>query len=111
MANAVFGYQFTPGDVTTLDYFHPSLTGQARLAALTWSRAGGANRRIAAANANSRRHHGDVLHAPTSRIGEVGTPAKIPERQDLATTVRAGQDRQRNANRIGLVFAGCRGGK
>jgi lysophospholipase L1-like esterase len=36
--NAAFGYQFTPGDVSTLDYFHPSLTGQARLAALTWSR-------------------------------------------------------------------------
>ena len=34
MVNAVFGYQFTPGDVTTLDYFHPSPTGQARLAAL-----------------------------------------------------------------------------
>jgi lysophospholipase L1-like esterase len=35
--NAVFGYQFTPNDVSTLDYFHPSLTGQSRLAALTWS--------------------------------------------------------------------------
>jgi lysophospholipase L1-like esterase len=36
--NAVFGYHFSRGDVTTLDYFHPSLTGQSRLAALTWSR-------------------------------------------------------------------------
>jgi lysophospholipase L1-like esterase len=36
--NAVFDYQFTPGDVTSLDYFHPSLAGQSRLAALTWSR-------------------------------------------------------------------------
>jgi lysophospholipase L1-like esterase len=35
--NAVFGYQFSRSDVTTLDYFHPSLTGQSRLAALTWS--------------------------------------------------------------------------
>ena len=36
--HAVFGYQFSRSDVTTLDYFHPSLTGQSRLAALTWSR-------------------------------------------------------------------------
>jgi lysophospholipase L1-like esterase len=36
--NAVFEYQFTRSDVTTLDYFHPNLTGQSRLAALTWSR-------------------------------------------------------------------------
>jgi lysophospholipase L1-like esterase len=35
---AVFGYQFGRGDVSTLDYFHPSLTGQARLAAITWAR-------------------------------------------------------------------------
>ena len=33
--NADFGYQFSRSDVTTLDYFHPSLTGQSRLAALT----------------------------------------------------------------------------
>jgi lysophospholipase L1-like esterase len=36
--NAVFCYQFSRSDVTTLDYFHPSLTGQSRLAALTWTR-------------------------------------------------------------------------
>jgi lysophospholipase L1-like esterase len=36
--NAVFDYQFNSGDVTTLDYFHPSLAGQSRLATLTWSR-------------------------------------------------------------------------
>ena len=35
--NAVSGYQFTPNDVSTLDYFHPSVTGQSRLASLTWS--------------------------------------------------------------------------
>lgn len=35
--NAVFGYQFTPNDVSTLDYFHPSVTGQSRLASLTGS--------------------------------------------------------------------------
>jgi lysophospholipase L1-like esterase len=36
--NAVFGYQFTRSDVSTLDFFHPSLTGQAVLANLTWSK-------------------------------------------------------------------------
>jgi len=36
--DAVFGYQFSRADVSQLDYFHPSLTGQARLAAVTWSR-------------------------------------------------------------------------
>jgi lysophospholipase L1-like esterase len=36
-ANAVFNYQFSPGDVSTLDYFHPSLAGQSHLATLTWS--------------------------------------------------------------------------
>jgi lysophospholipase L1-like esterase len=35
--NAVFGYQFSRGDVSTLDYFHPSLSGQGRLAGLTWT--------------------------------------------------------------------------
>ena len=35
--NAVFGYQFTPNDVSTLDYFHPSLRGQAALADITWA--------------------------------------------------------------------------
>jgi lysophospholipase L1-like esterase len=35
--NAVFDYQFTRADVSKLDYFHPSLTGQAHLAAITWA--------------------------------------------------------------------------
>lgn len=34
--NATFDYQFNPSDVSKLDYFHPSLTGQAALATLTW---------------------------------------------------------------------------
>jgi lysophospholipase L1-like esterase len=36
--DATFDYQFGAGDVSKLDYFHPSLTGQAKLAALTWQR-------------------------------------------------------------------------
>jgi lysophospholipase L1-like esterase len=35
---AVFNYRFTTGQVSHLDYFHPSLSGQAALASLTWSR-------------------------------------------------------------------------
>jgi lysophospholipase L1-like esterase len=35
--NAVFGYQFSRSDVSKLDYFHPSLSGQAKLANITWS--------------------------------------------------------------------------
>ena len=34
--NAVFGYEFATADVSKLDYFHPSLAGQAKLASLTW---------------------------------------------------------------------------
>jgi len=34
--NAVFNYAFGRGDVSRLDYFHPSLTGQAKLAEVTW---------------------------------------------------------------------------
>jgi lysophospholipase L1-like esterase len=34
---AVFNYHFTAGQVTKLDYFHPSLSGQATLASITWS--------------------------------------------------------------------------
>lgn len=34
--NAAFNYRFTPSDVSTLDYFHPSLNGQANLAAGSW---------------------------------------------------------------------------
>jgi lysophospholipase L1-like esterase len=33
---ATFEYQFSAADVSKLDYFHPSLSGQAHLAALTW---------------------------------------------------------------------------
>jgi lysophospholipase L1-like esterase len=33
---AVFGTAFAAGDVSTRDYFHPSLAGQTRLAAITW---------------------------------------------------------------------------
>ena len=32
----VYDYDFTRGQVSRLDYFHPSLAGQATLAALTW---------------------------------------------------------------------------
>jgi lysophospholipase L1-like esterase len=35
---AVFNYAFTAGQVSRLDYFHPSLSGQAALASITWSR-------------------------------------------------------------------------
>ncbi len=34
---AVFNVAFTTADVTTRDYFHPSLAGQAKLAAATWT--------------------------------------------------------------------------
>lgn len=33
---AVFGREIEPRDVSTLDYFHPSMRGQARLAEVTW---------------------------------------------------------------------------
>jgi hypothetical protein len=35
---AVFNYQFSASDVSKLDYFHPSLAGQATLASVTWQR-------------------------------------------------------------------------
>jgi lysophospholipase L1-like esterase len=35
--NAVFGTAFQRSDVTTRDYFHPSLSGQAKLASVSWS--------------------------------------------------------------------------
>jgi hypothetical protein len=34
--NAVHDFKFPASDVSVLDYFHPSLEGQARLAELTW---------------------------------------------------------------------------
>lgn len=34
--DATFEFQFSTGDVSKLDYFHPSLAGQAHLASLTW---------------------------------------------------------------------------
>jgi lysophospholipase L1-like esterase len=34
--NAVFNYSFSRGQVSLLDYFHPSLSGQATLADVTW---------------------------------------------------------------------------
>jgi hypothetical protein len=35
--NAVFSHQFSKSEVSRLDYFHPSLAGQAALASITWS--------------------------------------------------------------------------
>jgi lysophospholipase L1-like esterase len=35
--NAAFNLQFVPADVSTRDYFHPSVSGQARAAAVTWA--------------------------------------------------------------------------
>jgi lysophospholipase L1-like esterase len=35
--NAVFDYSFEPRDVSTRDYFHPSLEGQRALAEVTWN--------------------------------------------------------------------------
>jgi lysophospholipase L1-like esterase len=35
-SNAVFNTAFTRSDVTTRDYFHPSVGGQTKLAAVTW---------------------------------------------------------------------------
>lgn len=35
---AVFGFRFTRGHVSRLDYFHPDLDGQAALARITWPR-------------------------------------------------------------------------
>jgi hypothetical protein len=34
--NAAFKLQFVPSDVSTRDYFHPSVSGQAKAAAATW---------------------------------------------------------------------------
>ena len=35
--NAVFNTAFTASDISSRDYFHPSLSGQAKLAAVTWA--------------------------------------------------------------------------
>jgi lysophospholipase L1-like esterase len=35
--DAVFDYSFTRSEVSKLDYFHPSLSGQANLASVTWA--------------------------------------------------------------------------
>jgi lysophospholipase L1-like esterase len=35
--NAVFNTAFAASDITTRDYFHPSVSGQAKLAAVSWS--------------------------------------------------------------------------
>jgi lysophospholipase L1-like esterase len=35
-SGAVYGYQFQPSEVSTVDYFHPSVAGQATLARISW---------------------------------------------------------------------------
>jgi hypothetical protein len=34
---ATYNYKFSASQVSTLDYFHPSLSGQAALARVTWN--------------------------------------------------------------------------
>jgi lysophospholipase L1-like esterase len=36
--NGIYDFDFQPSQVSTLDYFHPSLAGQAVLARMTWAR-------------------------------------------------------------------------
>jgi lysophospholipase L1-like esterase len=36
--DAVFNYSFNTGQVSSLDYFHPNLSGQAALASVTWAK-------------------------------------------------------------------------
>jgi lysophospholipase L1-like esterase len=38
--NAIFNATFLPADITTRDYFHPSLSGQTKLAAAAWAMSG-----------------------------------------------------------------------
>lgn len=38
--NAVFNFRFSASDVSSRDYFHPSLSGQTRLASVAWSASG-----------------------------------------------------------------------
>ena len=38
--NAVFNTTFVVSDVSTIDYFHPSLSGQAKLASVAWNASG-----------------------------------------------------------------------
>jgi len=38
--NAVFNTTFTTSDVSTIDYFHPSVAGQAKLAGVAWNNSG-----------------------------------------------------------------------
>jgi hypothetical protein len=35
--NAVFNTAFAASDISTRDYFHPSIAGQTKLAAVSWS--------------------------------------------------------------------------
>jgi lysophospholipase L1-like esterase len=35
--NAVYNYAFSKSQASRLDYFHPSLSGQAALASITWA--------------------------------------------------------------------------
>ena len=35
--DAVYNFAFQPSQVSTVDYFHPSIAGQAKLASLTWT--------------------------------------------------------------------------
>lgn len=37
-SNAVFNTAFTPSDISTRDYFHPSLAGQKKLAEVSWAK-------------------------------------------------------------------------
>ncbi len=38
--NAIFNTAFTTSDVSTIDYFHPSVAGQKKLANTAWTAAG-----------------------------------------------------------------------
>ena len=33
---AVFAYQFTPNEISSIDYFHPSVLGQQAIAQIAW---------------------------------------------------------------------------
>jgi hypothetical protein len=69
--NAAFNIQFVPSEVSTRDYFHPSVSGQARAAAATWSATFDFNDQVAPVSSGSA-NAGVVTLSATDNVAVAG---------------------------------------
>ncbi|MGH3105425.1 MAG: GDSL-type esterase/lipase family protein [Gaiellaceae bacterium] len=75
--NAVFNTDFLRSDVTTRDYFHPSVAGQTKLASVSWSATFGFSDAVAPVSTASLGAGGSVTLTASDNVGVAGIEYRL----------------------------------